>query len=121
MHMRNRRALILALAFGALVGCESNDLGIIAGVSGSGTNGGNATGTLTVLPTGAQITVGSTIQLSTNAGNSSALQWSSSNNNVATVSGTGLVTGVAVGTAAIIVRVTTDTANFAISNISVTQ
>ncbi len=120
--MRNQRAFVLVLAIAGLLGCESNDLGMIAGVGGPGTGaGGNGTTSLTVLPTGAQITVGSTIQLSTNAGNSSALQWSSSNNTVATVSGTGLVTGISVGTTAITVRLTTDTANVATSNISVTQ
>jgi uncharacterized protein YjdB len=120
--MRNQRTFVLALAVAALIGCDSNGVGTVAGLGGTGNgNGGNGTAALTVLPTGVQISVGSTIQLSTNAGNSSALQWSSSANNVATVSGTGLVTGISVGTAAITVRLTTDTTNVAISSISVTQ
>ena len=120
--MRNQRTFILALAIAALIGCDSRGVATVAGLGGNGNgNGGNATSALTVLPTGVQITVGSTIQLSTNAGNSSALQWSSSNNTVATVSGTGLVTGISVGTAAITVRLTTDTTNVATSNVSVTQ
>lgn len=120
--MRNQRALLLALALGVLVGCDSTGVGTVAGIGGTGTtNGSGATTALTVLPTGVQISVGSTIQLSTNAGNSSALQWSSSNNTVATVSGTGLVTGLSVGAAAITVRLTSDSTNFAISSVSVVQ
>jgi uncharacterized protein YjdB len=117
--MRKQRALLAALAFGALLGCDSGTVGTLAGVGNTGTNSGNAA--LTVLPTDVQITIGSTTQLSTNAGTSSSLQWTSSDNNVATVSGTGLVTGRSVGTATITVRFAADTTNVASSNISVTQ
>ena len=55
------------------------------------------------------------------AGSPSQLQWLSSNNNVATVSATGLVTARTVGTATITVRFAADTTNAASSNISVTQ
>src|SRR5687767_14077915 len=57
---------------------------------------------VTVSPASASITVGATVQLtgtSTPAG--ATLAWSSSNNSVATVSQSGLVTGVAAGTASV--------------------
>jgi len=114
--MRKHRVLTLGLALGALLACDSD--GTLAGLGG-GDNGG--TTALTVLPTDVQITVGSTTQLSTNAGTSGALQWTSSNNSVASVTGTGRVTGLAVGTATITVRFAADTTNAATSNISVTQ
>jgi uncharacterized protein YjdB len=120
-HMRKQRALALGLAlgvaFGALTGCD--DRGSLAGVGGTNVDGSSAP--LTVLPTDIQMTVNTTTQLSTNAGSPSQLQWLSSNNNVATVSATGLVTARAVGTATITVRFAADTTNAASSNISVTQ
>jgi hypothetical protein len=117
--MRKPRAFVLALALGALAGCDSTGVGTVAGLGGGTT--GTGTTALTVLPTDAQIAIGSTIQLSTNTGTSSSLQWGSSDNNVATVSSTGLVTGRSVGTAIIVVRFAGDTTNSATSNISVTQ
>jgi hypothetical protein len=116
--MRKHLVLLAGLALAGIIACDSTDFGTVAGVNNS--NGSNTTTALTVLPIAVQITVGSNTQLSTNAGNS-ALAWFSSDNNVATVSSTGLVTGRGVGTATITVRFTTDTANVATSNISVTQ
>jgi len=122
MHMRKPRLLALAVALGLAVGglaaCDDGGSGNLAGIGGTGTNGGNAA--LTVLPTDIQMSVNTTAQLSTNAGASSQLQWVSSNNNVATVSATGLVTARSVGTAVIAVRFAADTTNVATSNISVT-
>jgi uncharacterized protein YjdB len=121
MHMRKQRAFLLALALGALIGCDSGNVGTVAGLGGTGGTGNTGNTALTLLPTDVQITVGSTTQLSTNAGTSSSLQWTSSNTSVATVSSTGLVTGFSVGTATITVRFAADTTNVATSNISVTQ
>jgi len=117
--MRKQRAFLFALALGALAACDSDGVGTLAGLGGNGTQTGTAA--LTVLPTDVQMSVNSTAQLSTNAGTSSSLQWLSSNNNVATVSQTGVVTGRSVGTAVITVRFAADTTNAATSNISVTQ
>lgn len=114
--MRKQVALLLGFAFAGLVACDDS-----ATLAGLGNTGGSNNAALTLLPTDVQMTVGSTTQLSTNAGTSTQLQWLSSNNNVATVSSTGVVTGRGVGTATITVRFTTDTTNTASSNISVTQ
>lgn len=117
MDMRKQRVFAIGLALGALVACDNG--GTVAGLGGGPDTDGTAA--LTVLPTDVQITVGSSTQLATNAGTSSQLQWTSSNNSVATVSGTGRVTGLAVGTTTITVRFAADTTNAAKSNISVTQ
>jgi hypothetical protein len=117
--MRQQRAFARALALATLARCDSTGVGTIAGV-GNTTNG-TGTAALTVLPTDVQMSVNSTVLLSTNAGVSSTLQWLSSNNNVATVAQTGEVTARSVGTAVITVRFAADTSNFATSNISVTQ
>ena len=123
MHMRKQRLLALGvalgIAFGALGACDDRGSANLAGLGGTTNGGGNAA--ITVLPTDIQMSVNTTSQLSTNAGTSSQLQWLSSNNNVATVSATGLVTARSVGTAVITVRFAADTANAATSNISVIQ
>jgi hypothetical protein len=123
MHMRNQRVLALGLVLGLAVSglnaCDDRGSGNLAGVGG--TDGTNGSAPLTVLPTDIQMSVNTTAQLSTNAGGSGQLQWVSSDNNVATVSATGLVTARTVGTAVITVRFAADTANVATSNISVTQ
>jgi uncharacterized protein YjdB len=117
--MRKQRgfalSVALGLAFAATAACD--DRGTPAGIG----NPGNENAQITVLPTDVQITVSSTTQLTTNAGTSSALQWLSSNNNVATVSQTGEVTGRSVGTATVTVRFAADTTNAAASTISVIQ
>lgn len=117
--MRKHVALLAGLAFAGLVACDSTGLGTIAGVNNN--SGGTNSTPLTVLPTDVQISVGTSVQLSTNAGISNQLQWFSSDNNVATVSSTGLVTGRGVGTTTISVRISGDTTNVATSNVSVTQ
>ena len=121
--MRKQRILalgvVLGLAVSGLSACDDRGSGNLAGVGGTGNNTGSAP--ITLLPTDVQMAVNTTALLSTNAGISSQLQWISSNNNVATVSSTGLVTARSVGTAVITVRFAADTTNAATSNISVTQ
>lgn len=123
--MRKQRVLALglaaALAVSGVAACDGRGSGNLAGIAGGGGSGSGNTAPLTVLPTDIQMSVNTIAQLSTNAGTSSQLQWRSSNNNVATVSATGEVTARSVGTAVITVRFAADTANFATSNISVTQ
>ena len=90
-----RVALIAVLALG---GC---------GGDGGGDPGPAAVATVTVSPTTAQVEVGLTTQLSASArdGNGNTLSnpitWSSSAATIASVSGAGVVTGVAAGTATI--------------------
>lgn len=115
--MRKRVAWVVGLAFIGALACDDRNVDQVAGIGGGGQIGDTA---LTVLPTEVQITVGSSIQLSTNVGNSSQLEWRSSNNNVATVTTTGLVTGRGPGTATIVVRFIADTTNSASATVSVT-
>jgi uncharacterized protein YjdB len=83
----------------------------------------NVTG-VTVSPTSASLTVNGTQQLTATIAPSNAtnknVTWSSSNNTVATVSSTGLVTAVAAGSAVITVT-TQDGGKTATCNITVTQ
>ena len=115
--MRKRVAWVVGLAFIGALACDDRNVDQVAGIGGGGQISDTA---LTVLPTEVQITVGSSIQLSTNVGNSSQLEWRSSNNNVATVTTTGLVTGRGPGTATILVRFIADTTNSASATVSVT-
>lgn len=78
---------------------------------------------VSVTPGTASVAVGATRQLSASAAPSGAAQnvtWSSSAPNVATVSSTGLVTGVAAGTAVITGTSVSDKTKTATSNITVT-
>jgi hypothetical protein len=114
--MRKRVAWVAGLAFIGALACDDRNADQIAGVGGEpGTDTA-----LTLLPTNVQITVGSTVQMSTNVGVSTQLDWRSSDNNVATVTSTGLVTGRGAGTATIVVRFATDTINSASATVSVT-
>jgi hypothetical protein len=66
--------------------------------------GGPKVKSISVSPSSATIAVGQTVQLTASASppnSASTFAWSSSNNNVATVSSAGLVTGVGAGTATI--------------------
>jgi hypothetical protein len=123
MHMWKQRVLALGVALGLAVGglaaCDDRGSENLAGVNGAASNNGSAP--LTLLPTDIQMSVNTTAQLSSNAGVSSQLEWLSSNNNVVTVSPTGLVTARSVGTAVITVRFSAQPTNAATSNISVTQ
>jgi uncharacterized protein YjdB len=115
--MRKLVGWVVGLAVVGTLACDDRAVNEVAGVGnpGSGSNTG-----LTVQPNDVQITVGSTTQLTTNTGSSTQLLWLSSDNNVASVSATGLVTGRGVGTATITVIFTSDTTNRARANISVT-
>lgn len=115
--MRKRVAWAVGLAFIGALACDDRNADQVAGIGGGEPVNDTS---LTVLPTSVQISVGSNTQLSTNVGNSSQLEWRSSDNNVATVTGTGLVTGRGPGTATIVVRFTADTTNTASATVSVT-
>ena len=61
---------------------------------------------ITVSPTSAELTVGGTITLTATPSQSATVNWSSSNTNVATITNSGKVTAVAVGTATMTARAT---------------
>lgn len=125
--MRNlpvRRAATLA-GLAAAIGIAACDMRTTAPQLGGigGTTATNTGTTLTISPSQVSLSVGTTAQLSTNAGSSQTgqLQWFTSNSNVATVSGTGLVTAFAAGTATITARLLSDTAHVASATVLVTS
>jgi uncharacterized protein YjdB len=107
--MKTLSAITIGIAFAALAGCDSRSTDpTVAAIAGPGVL--SASAALTISPSEVTITVGSTTQLSTNAGaQSSQLQWFSSNSAIATVTNTGLVTAFSPGTATITARFTSDT------------
>lgn len=97
-----------AIAIAAISACESTRLPTVAGLAGQPAV--TSTTTLTISPDQVTISVGSTVQLTANAGaGSGQLQWSSSIPQVATVSPTGLVTAFTPGATIISVRFPSDT------------
>lgn len=117
-----RNAVIL-LGLGALLcaGCDGLAHPIIATAPGGGTRTGAST-TLQVLPASVQLNVGTTAQLQTNAtaDQLNQLQWTSLSPQIAAVNGSGVVTGLAPGTATIRVRFAFDTTRAATSVVTVT-
>ena len=117
---------VVASATILLAACEQSTSPSIAGLGGAFTTppSGKAgsTAPLVILPGRAQLIVGGSIQLNTNAPLSlqNQVQWSSLRSTVATVSPSGLVTGVAVGTATITARYVFDTTRVATAVVDVT-
>jgi uncharacterized protein YjdB len=107
--MKTLSAITIGIAVAALAGCDSRSTDpTVAAIAGPGVL--SASAALTISPSEVTITVGSTTQLSTNAGaQSSQLQWFSSNSANATVTNTGLVTAFSPGTATLTARFTSDT------------
>jgi uncharacterized protein YjdB len=106
----------------ALAACQADGSGRVAGLTSPvGSTSGAAA--LSITPATARITVGTPLQLSTNAAAAlqSQVEWSSLSPSVATVSQTGLVTAGAAGTATIRARFSSDTANVATATIQVTS
>ena len=89
------RMITCSLLLLALAGC---DQGTVAPDLTSEAAFGKANSSLTITPSSATIAVGETVQLSAST---SSVQWSSSAAAVATVAPSGLVTGLAAGTATI--------------------
>lgn len=117
--MRMHPVAVLGLAIAAAVGCETRDDATVAGIGGVTSRTDSSA--LTISPSSVTIAVGTTAQLSTNAGSSQALSWVSSNANVASVSSTGLVSGFAPGATTITARVVGDTTQVATASVSVTS
>jgi hypothetical protein len=128
MHMRPSIIVntVMATAIALLAACEQSTSPIIAGLGGAvatppSSNAGS-TAPLVISPGRAQLLVGGTIQLNTNAPLSlqNQVQWNSLRSTVATVSPSGLVTGIAVGTATITARYVFDTSRVATAVVDVT-
>src|SRR4051812_21897705 len=106
-HLALRRALTVSAAVLGIAGaaglsaCERSTAPTLAAVGGTVTTPSSTA--LTLAPNQITIAVGTQAQLSTNASSTQQpqLQWTSSNNAIATVTGTGLVTGRSPGTATI--------------------
>lgn len=110
--------IVLTAAVVAAGACDSNDQ--VAAIAGPVPIPSPTV--LQISPDQVTIVVGTTFQLSTNAGASQQgqLQWSSSNTSVATVSPTGLVAGFAPGAATITARFNFDTTHVASASVIVT-
>lgn len=118
-HHRMRKHTVTALSFAvamfSLLACDSDRTPTIAGIGGGTIPPGSSTGQLAITPSSAEILVGGTVQLTTNA--PAALQgqieWFSLSPTIASVSQTGLVTGGGIGSATIRARAIGDTTNVA--------
>jgi hypothetical protein len=119
--MRMHRLIGVWVAAAALAACETRTTDpIVAAVGGQPQT--LSSPVLTLAPSQITMRVGSTAQLSTNAGSSEQgqLQWASSNTAVAMVSGSGLVTSFLAGTTTVTVRRLSDTTHTASAIIIVT-
>lgn len=109
-----------------LAACDQATSPIVAGIGGTATvptgNVSNNAAPLVISPSRVQLLVGGTFQFNTNAPPSirSQVQWSSSQSTVATVSPSGFVTAVAVGSATITARYAFDTTNVSTATVDVT-
>jgi hypothetical protein len=117
--MRRYPIAFAAIAAGLLAACDTSTSPQIATVT-TGTTSGSSQA-LTIAPNTANIIVGGVTQLTTNAPATQAnlLQWSSSQPTIAATSNTGLITGIAPGTAIISARFSNDTTNIAFATIVV--
>jgi uncharacterized protein YjdB len=118
--------IVMATTAALLAACQESTSPIIAGLGGGVTeptsNNAGSTAPLAISPNRVQLLVGGTVQLNTNAPVSlqNQIQWSSLRSTVAAVSPSGLVTGVAVGTATITARYLFDTTRVATAVVDVT-
>jgi uncharacterized protein YjdB len=118
--------MVVSLFAVILSACDQSTSPSIAGVGGSSGlppgNVSNNTAALVITPSHVQLIVGATSQLSTNASGSlhSQVQWGSLKSTVATVSPSGLVTAVGVGTTIITARYSFDSTRVATATIDVT-
>jgi len=112
----------------AVAACDQRSNPTIAGIVGgstasdsSGANTGGAT-PLAISPSQLALTVGATFPLTTNAPAAfqNQIEWRTAQPNIATVNESGVVTGVAPGTAVVSARYTFDTTQAASAVVSVT-
>ncbi|MEO7084853.1 MAG: Ig-like domain-containing protein [Gemmatimonadaceae bacterium] len=116
--MRLSAIFLASAAALSLAACDASTTPYIAGV-GTTTTGSSG---LTITPSTATVRVGATVQLSVSGGTAqaSSVEWSSSQSTVAAISPSGLVTGIAAGTASIVGRLATDTTVSGSATITVT-
>jgi uncharacterized protein YjdB len=124
--MRTSHLLLASIAVLLLAACDQTSTRI-AGIGGTtaldtGNNTGGGVTALSISPNRVQLLVGGTVQLSTNAPFSlqNQVQWGSLQSTVAVISPSGLVTGVAPGTATVTARYAFDTTRVASATIVVT-
>ena len=121
---------LLPIAFAAsaalsVLACDtasSPGIGRLLGPDGATQDTTSSTGQLVVSPSFVQLAAASTVQLSTNAPSNltSQVRWTSLQPTIASVSQTGRVTTLTVGTATIVARYAFDTTNVAAATIVVT-
>ena len=104
--MRNRvpSVAIATVAIALVLSCTERPQNPVAPIESELARGGPGVKSVTVAPSSATVAVGGAMQLTATASPpkaASTFAWSSSNSAVATVSSTGLVTGIAAGTTAI--------------------
>lgn len=105
-------SVVIIVAAVALAACETDRSPQIAGLTPT-TGASSGASALAITPASARITIGSSLQLATNAPAAlqSQVEWASLTPSVATVSQTGLVTAGAAGTATVRARFSSDTTN----------
>ncbi len=104
MRKRLTSVAMAVAAVGLVLSCTERPQLPVAPTQPSLARGGPGVKSITVTPSAATVAVGATVQLTAAASppkSASSFAWSSSNTAVATVSASGLVTGVAPGTAVI--------------------
>jgi len=121
-----RPILAFAVATVLATACDQAIVPTVAGIGtgGTSTSGGTSTQTapLVINPSQVNLALGGSFQLATNAaaGVQADVRWSSLQPNIATVSSSGLVMGVGLGTATIMARYSFDTTNVATTTVNVT-
>lgn len=129
--MRTPILIALGAVALALTACDQRQLPTVAGLgSGGGTTAtGGSTGTntgtstpLAITPNSLQLSVGTTFALNTNApaGLQNQVQWRSAAPGIVAVNTSGVVTGLAPGTATITARYSFDTTQVAAASVTVT-
>jgi hypothetical protein len=122
--MRTPHVILASMAALALAACDqtTSRLAGIGATTGSGSGNNGGVSTLFISPNRVQLLVGGTFQLGTNAPFSlqNQVQWNSLQSTIVLVSPSGLVTGVAPGTATVTARYSFDTTRVATATVIVT-
>jgi len=115
------KSLLVGAVVVALVGCNLAEPPTIAGLFGPASINGLNAPQLVVSPTNIQMNLGQEAQVSTNAPDSlvSQLIWTSRNPAIVSVSQTGVVRGLAIGSASVVVQYSFDPVNSASATIVV--
>jgi hypothetical protein len=116
--MRPQTVFTLAIAACLATGCEQ---AVAPTVGSLGGRAASTSSTLAISPSTVTVTVGTSVQLSTNAplAVQNQVEWSSSNTTVATISPTGLLNTFAAGSSVVTARLASDTTQAATAAITV--